>query len=363
MDGEIINLFVYDAGVALPFDKVKNLLKNPEDFSKVEYNTPAPEEIPTFSVPFVFNLKETELSAGGRNIRVKRQIAIYELGAFSIRLRVKMDGVDVKFLADMAFSKGWAEAMNGLADKTRHAVEGDLAKVASIKTESRNEMYTFYFINGTKDQVIKDNRALLAGLLVDEKSPDALDKEYIEDVLSKSISYNFDDAFFVGWEGAVLLDKLKKYDYELLMAEIANVQLLKMRIARARISTMLEQTSRSVAEINGLGLVGRLISGKATALHVKLAAFSDETLETMNKIENTAFGLGEWYLARIYVLFANVFKLEALEDSIKNDMETINGRKAIAEAAINRKHADSLEAIVIVLIVIEVALEVLFLLK
>ena len=83
----------------------------------------------------------------------------------------------------------------------------------------------------------------------------------------------------------------------------------------------------------------------------------------LNKIDNTVFGLGEWYLSRIYALFVSVFKLDELRRSVEQDASKISARKSIINEKIVAKRNDTLELIVILLIVLEIVVETAYLLK
>ncbi|MGC8710598.1 MAG: hypothetical protein ACP5RF_03265 [Candidatus Micrarchaeia archaeon] len=363
MDGEFINLYIYDIGSKLSYDQVKDLMKNPEDFSKYEYNTPMPEELPTFTLPQVFNLSGSEISIEGKSFKVRVQAAIYAIGAFSIRARIPLENVDESVLSKLAFGKETAMALEQIAEKAHKKIEVALAKQISIKSSNMNEMYSFYFINSTKAQVMKSSKSLVAGLLIDEPAAHELDAEYLNYVLSKGISYNSDDAFFVGWEGAVLIDKLKSFDYELLVAEIANIQLLELRIYKEKASVLLRNTSEAVAQLDRMGFFERMMSSKAERLNHTLAEFSDDLMETLNRIDNTVFSMGEWYLSRIYNMFAGAFRLYDLRNAVIGDSATISNRRISVHEIIEAKRSDILEFIVIVLIVLEIIVEVAFLAK
>jgi len=363
MNGEVIKLFFFDTGATLHADTVKDLFKNPEDFSKLEYNTPTPEELPTFTLPQVFNLKDSEIEIEGEKIKAKVQVAIFELGTYSIRVRMPLEHVDEDMLAKIAFDKGVATSVEQIVAKAKTKVENTLSKQLTINTERITEQYNFYFINDTKANVLKSSKGLIAGLLVDEPNANKMDNNYVESITSKNISYYNDDAFFVGWEGAVLIDVLKSIDYELLMAEIANVQLLKLRIYKSKTSDMLKATGSKVEELDRMGFVHTVFSNKAIRLNTKLSLFLDEMNETLNRIENTVFGLGEWYLSKIYALFASVFKINELKESVENDATKIVARKAIVNEKIAERRNDILELIVILLIVLEIIVELAYILK
>ncbi len=362
MEGEVIKLYIYDTGVSLPRELIRSMYKNQEDFSKIEYNTPTPEEIPQFTLPTVFNLRSTEQTVANTKLNVRIQVAIYEIGTVSIRIIFPLEHATEEMLAELAFSDKIESFSKQLAEKTKARVEAEIRKQIEVKEEQLMEMYNFYFINDTKDQAMK-NKSLIAGLLVNEPDASKMDSNYISDVLSKSISYYNDDVFFVGWEGAVLVDLLKSIDYELLMAEIANIQLLKLRIYKQMTSSMLLATSKSVEELDRQGFFTRIFSNKAIAMHTRLSLFSDNLNEMLNRIDNTVFGLGEWYLSRIYALFSSVFRLDELRKTVEQDAAKISARSSIINGKIAEKRNDELELIVILLIVLEVILETAYLVK
>ncbi len=361
MNAELVYLFVYDTNARLPQDKVKDILKRPEDFSKYEYKAPSPEEVPTFSIPLIFNLRGGELNIGGTALKAKVQVAIYEPGAISIRIRLPIENADMKALLGATFSKEAKEFVMTLLQKSKASIEGSISKIIPIKLSESNETYRFYYIHGESAEVLKASRKQVAGLLVDEKDADNLDDKYVGEVLANSISYNSKDAFFVGWEASVMIDTLDLYDYELIITEIANIQLLKLRLYRQRANEMLGSTSDTMSRLMGMGIMRRMLSGEATKLNHMLSAFYDNAMETLNATDNIAFGLGEWYLSKLYALFANVFKIGELSQLVKKDMEIIEKRQEFVVEHLRARQTDILEFIVIVLIVVEVVIEVAFL--
>ena len=361
MDGEFIKLYIYDIPERASYD-IKDLFKNVEDFSKYEYNTPTPEELPTFTLPQIYNLKGGELQVDGKGIKYRVQVALYALGgAYSIRIRFPLENIDYSFVTKLSFDKELAKEINALAERIKKRVETELSKQISISTSSISEEYNFYFINTTRNEALKSGKGIIPGLLIDEPNPQGLDQSYIENVLSKSISYNADDITYVGWEGAVLIDKLKSFDYELIVAEIANIQFLKFRVYKEKASIVLKETSNSVAGLDRLGFFERIFSSKPEKLNNRLGIFQDDLMEMLNRIDNIVFSMGEWYLSRLYNLFASTFRLNELRESLIRDSEIIERRKALVHDVLEAKRNDMLELVVILLILIEIAVELIYL--
>jgi len=358
MDGEFIKLYIYDIPERASYD-IKDLFKNVEDFSKYEYNAPAPEELPTFTLPQIYNLKGGELQVNGKGVKYRVQVALYTLGgAYSIRIRFPLENIDYSFIAKFSFDKELEKEIDTLAEKIKKRVETELSKQISIIPSNISEEYNFYFINATKNEALKSGKDIIPGLLIDEPNPQGLDQSYIDNVLSKSISYNADDITYVGWEGAVLIDKLKSFDYELIVAEIANIQLLKFRVYKEKTSVVLKETSNSVAGLDRLGFFERLFSSKLEKLNKHLGIFQDDLMEMLNRIDNTVFGMGEWYLSRLYNLFANAFRLNELRESLIRDSEIIERRKALVGDVLEARRDDMLELVIILLIFVEILIEI-----
>ena len=77
----------------------------------------------------------------------------------------------------------------------------------------------------------------------------------------------------------------------------------------------------------------------------------------------TISGFGEWYLLRLYSLFDDVLKISPIRKSIESDLGIIDKRRDFVSDEIRSSQSDLLEWIIVVLIIIEVVLEIGYLLK
>ncbi len=361
MNSEIIYLFMYDSGVRFTEDQLSGLLKNPEDFSKYEFSKPEPEEIATFNIPSIFNLKEETEKIGNTEYHFKVQVAIYPFGGFSIRVRYPIANWNNDTISKMTFNKDINDIINAVVSKTKKKVSSALSKKKEININQISETYKFYYLEGDKSNILLKSKKLISGLLIDEVHADTLESEYIEYILGKSISYNSSNVLFVGWESAVMIDKENSYEHELLIAEISNLQLLEMRIYHQMLTVKLESSSSVLNSLDS-GIM-RMKNSEMAKMNRSLGSIYDNTRTVINNVNDTVFGLGEWYLSRVYSLFSNVFKLDVLKSSIEKDLEAIdNERKYISDIEAFW-HEAFLERIVIVLIVVEIILEIFYLIK
>ena len=361
MNSEIIYLFMYDSGVRFTEDQLSGLLKNPEDFSKYEFSKPEPEEIATFNIPSIFNLKEETEKIGNTEYHFKVQVAIYPFGGFSIRVRYPIANWNNDTISKMTFNKEINDIINAVVSKTKKKVSSALSKKKEININQISETYKFYYLEGDKSNILLKSKKLISGLLIDEVHADTLESEYIDYILGKNISYNSSNVLFVGWEGAVMIDKENSYEHELLIAEISNLQLLEMRIYHQMLTVKLESSSSVLNSLDS-GIM-RMKNSEMAKMNRSLGSIYDNTRTVINNVNDTVFGLGEWYLSRVYSLFSNVFKLDVLKSSIEKDLEAIdNERKYISDIEAFW-HEAFLERIVIVLIIVEIILEIFYLIK
>ncbi|MEM3781902.1 MAG: hypothetical protein QXT43_03010 [Candidatus Micrarchaeaceae archaeon] len=363
MNGELIKLYLFDFASELQLEQIKNLFKGPEDFSKLDYNLPTPEEIPQFTLPLVFNMKDADVQVGDDKLQAKVQVAVFSPGTVSVRVRMPINEKNEQFLAKLAFSAEFENAAYKIAQHAKGKVKSAISKQFQISESELFEAYTFCFINDTKASALRGNKALIAGILVSEPNASGMDNKYMDEILGKSVSYYSDDAFFVGWDGAVLIDILKSIDYELLMAEIANMQLLKLRIYKQLTSSMLAKTGADAESLVNASFMRRVFSQKPMLLGTKLSVFLDSLNEMLNRIDNTVFGLGEWYLSRVYALFASVFKLRELREAVENEAGKLAARKSMINEIMAERRGDMLELVIILLIAVEILLELAYLAK
>jgi hypothetical protein len=361
MNSEVVFLSTYDMGSTFEEEQLNGLLKNQEDFSKYEYTKPGPEEIPTFNVPMIFNLKDETLTLDNVTYVFKIQAAIYGFGGLSIRARHTFSG-GYDILDKLTFDKRVQDFLKGAVAKAKKRVVANLAKVSDIKENSLSGKYKFYYIEGDKQTVMKGHKKLLAALLIDEKDEATLEDNYVDSVLSKSIAYDNSNVLFVGWEAALMIDKEYVHEHELLMAEIASLELLETRIHHNLLVENLK-TAKSLLEKDREAIFSFLGSAKMKKLNESLGRAYETSRTIMSNVEDTAYGFGEWYLSRVYGLFVDVFKLDAIKAMLQRDLEAIDNEREFVDDIIAVRHENFLEYIVILLIAIELIVEFVYLIK
>ena len=364
MNSEIVYLYMYDAGTTFTEEQLNGLLKNPEDFSKYEFSKPKPEEIATFDIPSIFNLKDETLALDNNVVHKFRvQVSLYQFGGYSIRLRHSLSDGTYDNISKLTFDSRINDFLKTTVAKTKKKVESSLAKIASLNVNQRTESYRFYYIEGDKAQILKKYSKIIVGLMIDEPNTEAMDEEYVKSVLNKNIAYDNTNIFFVGWEGAVMIDNQYVHEHELLIAEIANLQFLEMRIQHNVLIDRLNAANKVLSARDKRKFPTNFGNSDIKALNSMLGRAYDSTRNMLNNVNDTVFSLGEWYLARVYSVFSNEFKLDTWKELLERDLEAVDDEREYVYDLVSVRHEDFLEYIIIILIVIEVLVEVFVLLK
>jgi hypothetical protein len=361
MNSEVVFLFMYDTGCIFEEEQLNGLLKNQEDFSKYEYTKPGPEEIATFNVPTIFNLKDETLAADNASYVFKVQVSVYKFGGFAIRLRYAFTG-GYELLSKVTFDRKVKEFVASTVAKTKRKVMASLGRISQAKESGMNETYRFYYIEGDKQGVMKGHRKLIAGLLIDEPDEATLEDSYVDSLMAKNIAYDSSNVLFVGWESAVMVDKEYVHEHELLMAEIANLELLETRIHHGILTERLRVANRQL-ESKAVRVSSFMGVKSMRLLEESLGRVYDNSRTILNNVDDTAYGFGEWYLSRVYSLLAEVFKLGAMREMLKSDMAAVDNERKFIDDVITARHENFLEYIVILLIVIEVLVEFIYFAK
>ena len=364
MRGEVVFMSIYDIGNTLEREKIKNIFSNAEDFSVYEHDKAIPEEIAHFNIPAIFNLKEQEIKIKDSVYKFKAQVAIYDVGAFSIRVRVPFEHTDASFLSKITFDGEYKEVIKSVSSAAHNKVEKALSKLVPGIQKEVLETYRFYFIDGDQSSFFKPNRRLIAGLLLEDKHYSSLNEDYVDSTLHRSLSYYNDDIIVVDWDAAFMMDKNGKYEHELLVCEIANVQFAALRAYQEKISNIIRDASNKFSKLARLGFL-RILRAKQDLIKLndELGKFYDQTKDTINNVNNIIFGFGEWYLARLYAMLSDSFRLKDAYSALYDNLEVVEKIRSFIQDRIEDETSSSLEWIVIILIVIEVAVEVVFVLN
>lgn len=211
-----------------------------------------------------------------------------------------------------------------------------------------------YFVFQMTDAVtlskdwLTQNSVWLGNLLRLESDP--LSEDETTDALRLRLSYSPDDLFLPDWGAAVLRD----HDCEetLQAIEFANLQLLELRHIDDRLDTILAETEKIFSD------------QKTTSFSWHGPTQKQRLLGEMNVEAGTLFErstnalklVGDTYLARVYRLLAERFRLSTWETGIQRKLDTLEGIYEVVTDRAEAARSTALELIVIALIAVELIL-------
>ncbi|MEW6683132.1 MAG: hypothetical protein AB1451_09470 [Nitrospirota bacterium] len=158
----------------------------------------------------------------------------------------------------------------------------------------------------------------LVGLIKDERLP--LDEEEVRATLQANIKYGKDDLIIVDWDGAILFDPQADFEANIELIEIANLQLLRLRMSDHALDRRLAHIAQM---LRTTPMGSRFRRREIRAVLREILKIRAETLLESQAAEHRIKLIGDWYAARVYALLAKKFHLEAWQTSIQQKLDAI----------------------------------------
>ncbi len=364
--GAIIALRLFDVAYAIDLARAEALWTAQARASSRLRLTATPTKAMAFGVPpLAVALDPVTLDLDGQTVQAGVTARLYDFGAISIALRVP--------IADMAWS-GFVQRLNHvdrtLGDRTATElwtrlltqVRGPLAAALERPEASTvEEDYLVGLVHGF-DQPLSAaallQRVDLVPLLSGEQR--ALSDGARQDLLRQQYSYYTDDLVVLTWDRAFIFEPRGDSDV-LDVLEVANAQLLEMRYYDEKLDDELPRMYDLVASARRTAslLGSRRFAGLARGLHTLVA----EVTELTERVDNALQVTEDVYLARIYSAALELFRVRAVSAAVDRKLSIIRDTYTALHDEAAARRAELLEALIVLLIVIEVVLAVIPLLR
>lgn len=164
------------------------------------------------------------------------------------------------------------------------------------------------------------------------------------------LSYSPKDLFLPDWGAAVLLDR--DCEETLQAIEFANMQLLELRHIDDRLDAILTETDKAFASRTSQFFRWH----GPTATQRLLGEMSVEASTLFERSTNALKLVGDTYLARVYRLLTERFRLSTWETGIQRKLDALEGIYEVVTDQAEAARSTTLELIVIVLIAVEIVL-------
>ena len=189
----------------------------------------------------------------------------------------------------------------------------------------------------------------VAGLLT-ETPGDRLSEAQVADVLRLRRSFENTDLVVIDWDAALVVDLDMGAEDVLFVIELANLQLEEFRWMDRQLDRYLDRAYDDLARRAwwSFGAMGRILRS-LRRLRVDLAKLADE-------VEHITKFVGDWHLARVYLLARERFHLDRWRESVGERLAEADRLYTLTRGDAYERRMYWLEIAVIVLIAVELLL-------
>ena len=356
MKGEIIYSYFYDFSDEIDLKDVKNYFRGAEEFSFYEYGKAVPEGLNPFELPIVVNAGKKEVKFDNIMLLVNIQCVIYSVGAMAVRVRSPIENLNTSLIEKITFDKRFENRFKELAEDAKIRVERTLSKHMQIKEKKIFEMYRSYFLEQCADSFVDKNKGFIAGILLDEQNYKELSKEYIANTMKRSLSYYSCDSAIVDWDAMFLISNTSNYENEIMVADTANIQLLEYRVYQNEVNKMIDAVNNRFLNMNRNPFYIIFTRRNMIKLSKEISDFYAEYKDLLDGINHMIIRFGEWYLARLYSLLSDAFRLTDLAKRLETTFDMLVNIRSFIQSHVSEDTSSFLEWVVILLFVIEIIL-------
>ncbi len=361
--GEVVFQHLYDIGMEIDLskvEKVSNRLPAEQEF-KTEKVTP--KYITLHPAPLILKLNPLKAKVFDSEVQIKRSVRIYSVGAISIELRVP-------FSCPLHELTQYAHAFDievgerrttvfGISDEACEKIKSSLGGciISPHAEHGVPEDYTVFCISecDKPEEFFARNKKTIAAILRGEKMAEKLSGEEVEDASKLWLSYYPEDFIVVDWSAALLVEPSGKYEDMLLVAELANLQLLELRTYDRILDKKSDVMYDDLKAIMGRG--GLILgSGKLERVMFDLAKLRIEITDVVDETMNITKFIGDWYLAKLHFYLSERLHLNDWYSSVMRKLENLEGLYTMASDRSEMQKGTMLELLIVFLIVFEIVL-------
>ncbi|MBS3142293.1 hypothetical protein J4464_02800 [Candidatus Woesearchaeota archaeon] len=239
----------------------------------------------------------------------------------------------------------------GFVSKLRDELDDECIKIAkAYDPADAIEEYVFFCVKDFKtvDSFIEKNREKMVSLMKNE--PYTFTETEVQESMKNQIRYTNEDLVVVDWDGAFVLDKEGNYTESKAIIEIANIQLLNLRILDGQIAQEVEEVSGFV-DIRGIRRFMRSKQLLNRIIQIRTERYGD-----LEAIDKSLRLFGDWYTGKLYGLISQKLYLDKWRTSIEKRLAVIEDIYNMVSAKISEDYNILLELMIVLLIIFEILL-------
>lgn len=350
-------LFAYDIGFSIDLDECERRIATSRGPGPPRDRRRTSRHLEYGPAPLRTTIEGPSFAFGGHRTREAIDVVVYDFGAVILVYSCSVPG-PVSGLSRL--STDLYESPLLAADSRAH-VERFLELVGPAVTRPRvpdsYEDYVIFQIESFQDgnepvaeSFVLEHASLVARIL--RANDDELSDGEIRDALSLRMSFSPHDIVIVDWHAALLVDRDGR-DVRAVL-EFVNAELLEMRLLDRSLDAALDESYK---------VLSRRISGKARlfgrGFQTQLERFAEWQAESATLFEGVTNSLklvGDQYLARVYRVASQRFRLTGWDSGILRKLDTLDSAYGKMSDSLASSRLELLEWIIIILIAVSIVI-------
>ncbi len=347
---------LFDVAEEIDLDAAQRLLAR--DTRRVRLTRAGAEYLLLPNPPLAVELGQRTLAASGGPLVVEVVGRLFDHGSVSIRLRVPVSpGTNLGALIPLADELYDSPAVDALALDVLESLRPGMAPALRLpKLWDQSESYAVHFVERIQGSPRADGVLAwpgLAPLLLGETKEARLSERERSDVTAQHLSYGEYDLVVVDWNAAFVYEPSGSTDIPDIL-EISNAQLLEFRYYDNQLDRQLARVGETLRRTRRRGIPLFRSTDAPLARSVQLTLI--EMSEALERVENSLKVIGDFYLAKVYEAALEQLRVDDWKASVQRKQQTLGDVYQWLKGEVDTARSLTLEVMIVVLIVVEVAL-------
>ncbi|MEK6982813.1 MAG: hypothetical protein AABX38_07805 [Candidatus Micrarchaeota archaeon] len=357
-DSTVHVYYSFDISNEIKLEKLEKIFgKKPIELEFV-YSRLTPKYIKYSQAPYLINLgKKTRQIAPGEKREFSIDAKLYDFGVVTIRLSMNFKG-SLKELGLLSNVLVENEEIEKEAWKQVELIKEEIKDVLVSPIELITyEEYTIFHIKEA-DQKLQMPKLVerygkeIAAVLRSET--EELSEAQIEDTLKSSISYFVDESVFVQWNNALVISENEILDM-MDVLEYANIQLLELRAYDNILDKEIDAAYDALLELKTRPWYVIAIEPFSPKLD-KLEEVRLDITQIIEKVENTLKIVGDPYLAKVYRIATERFRLREWKNNVQEKLGIMETFYDTISSRVQNSRLLVLEILIVLLFVVDIVL-------
>ena len=352
--GSILIYRVFDIAEEINLPRVEELLSSPihaATKSRLKFTLTPRQTIVMRNAPVTLGLGESELMFQNQTVKAEVYAKMWDYGVLSIMFQIPIaTGTTWEKLIDISAQLEQDtlidEAARFRAQELINLIMPGLRDAHSWHEFEDYAIFFFEEINGIKDTNELLEKVDVACLIVAENTT-KISESTKKSILESTLQYSMSDLCIIDWNSAVVIEPSGKKEVPEAI-EFALTHLMEMRYYDALIDQKLSTLYDAIEASRGkfFNKSFSVLSRDASARYIEFSEF-------IERVDNSFKVVGDFYLARIFRVAGEEFRIPEWEGNIMRKMGLLANLSELLQGEINVNRSLWLEITIVVLIMFE----------